>query len=103
MKTIQSIQIWKNGAAKQASVITARIINDDLNTSCTFYYELKEADVITPSEVEGEPDTILYGERLAEGNITMSGTDYENWDGSNDVAYQHIATSLNLTMVTGSI
>ena len=99
MKTIQPIQIWKNGTARQASLLDARIINDDMKTYCVFYYYLKEADTITPSEVEGESDTITIGEILADGNVTISGEDYTNWDGSNDEAYNYIANNLNLTLI----
>lgn len=103
MKQIQPVQIWSNGQSKEASVLTARIINDDLSTSCTFYYELREADTVTQPEEEGAPAMTVPGLRLTEGNITISGTTYDTWDGSNDYAYDHIATSLNLTIVTGSI
>jgi hypothetical protein len=39
---IQPVSIWANGQSKEASELDARIIYDDLATSCTFYYELKE-------------------------------------------------------------
>ena len=38
-------------------------------------------------------------ENLADGNVSMSGEDYQNWDDSNDGAYQYIAAKLNLTIV----
>jgi len=37
---------------------------------------------------------------LAEGKITMSGSDYQDWDDSNDAAYAFAATELNL-VITG--
>jgi len=99
MKTIQPIQIWKNGASFEASVLDARIINDDLKSSCTFYYYLKKADTVIPSEVEGEPDKVINGEILVDGNVIISGEDYINWDGSNDFAFEYIANDLNLVLV----
>jgi len=42
---IQPVSIWANGQSKNASELDARIIYDDLATSATFYYELKEAIV----------------------------------------------------------
>lgn len=103
MRTIQPVQIWSNGQSKEASILTARIINDDLNSSCTFYYQLREADIVVQPEEEGTPAVTAPGMNLAEGNTTLSGEVYDNWDGSNDYAYNHIAASLNLTIVTGSL
>jgi hypothetical protein len=88
MKSIQPIQIWVNGANKTASVLDARIINDDLQSSCTFYWELKEAST---EETQGQ--------QLAQGNVTMSGDDYLNWDGTNDEAYAYIANQINVVIL----
>jgi hypothetical protein len=103
MRNIQPVQIWVNGQSKEASILLARIINDDLSTSCTFYYELREADTVTETEGEGIAPIISPGIRLVDGNVSLSGEDYDNWDGSNEYAYDHIATSLNLTIATGSL
>lgn len=100
MKNIIPVNIWSNGSSKQASVIIARIVNDDLSTQCNFYYELKEADTVIPPAQEGDAPTVIYGSRLADGNVNMSGTDYATWDGSNETAYAFIANQLNLTIVT---
>jgi hypothetical protein len=84
---IQPVSIWNNGQSKQASELDARIIFDDLATSATFYYELKEV-------VEG-----VSGSVLSVGNIAMDGEDYIDWDNSNEEAYVYIASKLNLTIV----
>jgi hypothetical protein len=99
MKNITPVTIWSNGVSKQASIIIARIVNDDLSTHCSFYYELKEADTVIPPVQEGDPSTTLFGLRLSDGNLAMSGTDYTIWDGSNETAYQFITTKLNLTLL----
>jgi hypothetical protein len=84
---IQPVSIWNNGQSKQASELDARIIFDDLATSATFYYELKEV-------VEG-----VSGSALSVGNVAMDNEDYQNWDNSNEEAYVYIAGKLNLTIV----
>jgi hypothetical protein len=94
MKQIEPIQIWVNGQNKTASILDARIINDDLATSCTFYWELKEAS-IPPTEDTPEQ----AGATLAQGNVSMTGEDYENWDNSNEEAYAYIAEKINVTLV----
>jgi hypothetical protein len=99
MRNIEPVQIWSNGQSKQASVLDARIINDDLKSSCTFYYELKEADTVTPSSEEGGQDSVVSGISLAQGNVSMSGEDYLDWNGGNDFAFEFIADHLNLTLV----
>jgi hypothetical protein len=85
MKNIEPIQIWKNGQLLTASVLDAIIINDDLSTSCTFYWMIKG---------EGESN-----QPLSAGNLTMSGEDYDNWDGSNDYAFSYIAEQINVTIL----
>jgi hypothetical protein len=82
---IQPVSIWNNGQSKQASELDARIIYDDLATSCTFYYELKE--------VLEEGSSVL-----SVGNVSMDSEDYQNWDNSNEQAYVYIADKLNLTI-----
>lgn len=79
---IQPVSIWYNGQSKQANELDARIIYDDLATSATFYYELKDSSMT-----------------LSVGNISMDGQDYEDWDNSNSEAYVYIASKLNLTIV----
>lgn len=88
MKQIEPIQIWSNGQLKTAEVLDARIINDDLSTSCTFYWELKEAST---EETQGQ--------QLAQGNVSMSGDDYLNWDGTNNEAYAFIANQINVVIL----
>ncbi len=83
---IQPVTIWNNGQSKQASELDARIIYDDLATSATFYYELKE--------VLEESSSVL-----SVGNVSMDGQDYIDWDNSNEEAYVYIAGKLNLTIV----
>jgi hypothetical protein len=85
---IQPVNIWNNGQSKQASELDARIIYDDLATSATFYYELKEAST---EEVAGAV--------LSVGNVSMDSQDYIDWDNSNEEAYVYIAGKLNLTIV----
>jgi hypothetical protein len=84
---IQPVSIWNNGQSKQASELDARIIFDDLATSATFYYELKEV------LEEGS------GAALSVGNVAMDGQDYIDWDNSNEQAYSYIAGKLNLTII----
>lgn len=89
MKPIEPIQIWKNGESQEATLLVAYIINDNLESSCTFYYQLCSSGE--------QPDTI--GQSLADGNVTMSGEDYLNWDDSNNAAYAYIAEKLNLVIL----
>jgi len=93
MKPIEPIQIWKNGESQEANLLNAYIINDNLQSSCTFYYQLC-------SSGEGTEDyPLVIGQTLAEGNVTMQGDDYLAWDGDNDYAFSYIAEKLNLTLI----
>ena len=78
---IQPITIWKDGEAKVATQLSATIISDNLIDSAVFYYRL-----LTEENAQ-----------VAEGNVSISGEDYENWF-SNEDAYNYIANKLNLTL-----
>lgn len=93
MKSIQPIGIWKNGESFEANLLNAYIINDNLATACTFYYQLCSSGEPT------EEAPLVIGQSLAEGNITMDGESYQAWDDSNDAAYSYIAEKLNLTII----
>jgi hypothetical protein len=93
MRKIESVQIWKNGEQLEASLLNAIIVNDNLETACTFYYQLMTGGQGTESM------PISVGQSVAEGNISLSGEDYLAWNGSNDYAYEYIAEKLNLTLV----
>jgi len=89
MKPIEPITIWKNGESQEANLLVAYIVNDNLESACTFYYQLCSSGE--------QPDTI--GQSLADGNVSMSGEDYLAWDGDNNYAYTYIAQQLNLTLI----
>ena len=93
MKPIEAIQIWKNGESQEANLLNAYIINDNLESSCTFYYQLCLSGEVS------EAIPLVIGQTLADGNINMSGQDYLDWDNSNDAAYSYIAEKLNLVIL----
>jgi hypothetical protein len=93
MKQIEKIQVWKNGEQLEASLLNAIIVNDNLETDCTFYYQLMTGGQGT------EAMPISVGQSVAEGNISLDGENYLSWDGSNDYAFSYIAEKLNLTLV----
>ena len=93
MKPIQPVTIWKNGESQEANLLNAYIINDNLQSSCSFYYQLCSSGEGT------EAYPLVIGQTLAEGNVQMSGQDYLDWDNSNEAAYVYIAEKLNLTLI----
>jgi hypothetical protein len=93
MRKIVPIQAWKNGEQLEANLLNAIIINDNLATSCSFYYSLCASGEGT------EAMPLVVGQTLAEGNITMDGENYLSWDGDNNYAFTYIAEKLNLTLI----
>jgi hypothetical protein len=86
MKQIQPVLIWSNGSNSQATQLSLSIINDNLSTSATLYYQLLSED----------------GTQLAQGNLTIEGEEYQSWGEVSDVnneAYVIAATKLSLTLV----
>jgi hypothetical protein len=92
MRAIQPVNIWAGGQNVQANNINMYVINDDLSSSATFYYQLLKVETI---------DDNTSSQQLAQGNLTISGTDYENWNANPDInnaAYVWAAGQLNLTL-----
>jgi hypothetical protein len=86
MKQINPISMWVNGKNVNADFITLYSVNDNLQTSATFYYQLSSAD----------------NQNLASGNLTMSGEDYIAWGnggGINLAAFEWAALQLNITLL----
>ena len=88
MKTIESVPIWDNGTVQEAKILNAYAINVTLSTSATFYYQLLAETV-----------DLAVGTQLAQGNLTMTGEAYQQWE-IDSYAWDWIAQQLNLT-ITG--
>jgi hypothetical protein len=88
MKTIEAVSIWDNGTVQQAKILNAYAVNVTLNTSATFYYQLF-----------AENQDLSQGPQLAQGNLTMTGEAYEQWQ-VDSYAWDWVAEQLNLT-ITG--
>lgn len=88
MKTIEAVSIWDNGTVQEAKVLNAYAVNVTLGTSATFWYGL------FAETVEGNVST-----QLAQGNLTMSGEAYTQWE-VDSYAWDWIAEQLNL-VITG--
>jgi hypothetical protein len=93
MKQIKPFIIWNNGEQKTASILTAKISADNLESYCSFFYELCEGGQGT------EEMPLIQGMNLVSGNLLMNGQDYLDWDNSNEAAYVYIAKKLNLTLI----
>lgn len=93
MKQIQPVSVWYNGEEKQAGKLLVSSVADDLATVATFYYQLLEGD---SQDADGN---VVSGQSLAAGNVSMSGQDYLDWNGSNNDAYSYVAGKLNLVII----
>lgn len=69
MKKITAISIWLNGLNVDAVSILLHINYDNLIDTCTFYYALYSLEEL----------------KLIQGNITMDGEDYKNWQTDEDL------------------
>jgi hypothetical protein len=87
MKLIEEVSLWDNGVVLKATVLNAYAVNVSLDKSATFWYGLFSR---TP---EGNLD-----KQLSQGNVYMEGDAYANW-GSDDIAWNFIASRLNLIVV----
>lgn len=86
MKQIQPVPMWINGKIVNSEFITLYSVNDNLQTSATFYYQLSSAD----------------NQNLASGNLTISGEDYIKWGTATDInlaAFEWAALQLNINLL----
>jgi len=67
----------------ESTYLGVRIIGDNLNNNCTLYWALMDNAAI------------IY----AQGNESISGADYTNWDGDNLYPFTYIGTLFNLTFI----
>ena len=67
----------------EGTTLTGRIINDDLVSSATAYWEITDEN----------------GRVLENGNATVDGETYQKWDGSAEQAYFYIAQVLGVEVV----
>lgn len=93
MKAITPVSIWAGGQTKTANNLELAIVHDNLESSATFYWQLLAVTT------DGDGNT--SSESLAQGNLTIAGTDYDNWGNQGDVndeAYTWAAGQLNLQL-----
>jgi len=91
MKQIQPINIWVNGETKVAEFLNANGINVTLGVSASFYWQLSTK--VTDSE-----GNEVAGKSIAQGNLTMDGADYQQWN-QDIFAWDWIANKLNLVIL----
>ena len=112
---IQPVMVWQNGQQKEANNFIMRIVNDNLETSCNFYYELQSiqelvSQIEVPITNEDKTTTMstidkitITTDILTFGNLSLEGQDYKDWDvnpSANEWAYNWAATKLNLVLIT---
>jgi hypothetical protein len=84
MKTIEKIPTWVKGQSVTATIFNLRPIGGELFQSASFYYALLD-----------DNKTLV-----AEGNISLSGEDYQEWGDDDNYPYDWAASQLNL-VITG--
>ena len=97
---IQAISSWQNGQEKLGTEFNLRIINDNLLDSASFYYNICSEEV---SHTENVKIITTYAQQLVDGNLSISGQDYQDWGKATDInlwAYEWAAAKLNLVLVT---
>jgi hypothetical protein len=102
MKEIKPIVYRKGGENQIAKFLDAKIIYDNLQSNCTFYWSVKNEIYISGSSTEETSGSFSPGIVLDEGNLSLGGLEYNSWDGSNNYAYTYIASELNLELISNT-
>ncbi len=82
MKEIQPVTMWLNGQFVEAIYLNTWAVNVTLGVSAVFAYNILDA----------------AQERVAEGNLTMTGEAYTQWT-IDSYAWDWVAEQLNLTII----
>jgi hypothetical protein len=90
MKEIQPFTFWANGKNLIASYLFLICNTDNLKDSAQFYWAFYD-------KIDG-----IQGNKIAEGNITMTGADYDAWE-TNDFAWSWAANQLGVTIIGATI
>lgn len=91
MKKIQPFPVWVNGVTILANHLFMVLNNDNLRSQATFYWCFYN-----------QLDANNFGNKITEGNLTMTGADYNNFNSSNnanDYAYNWLANKLGVTII----
>lgn len=114
MRPIEPVSVWFNGVEMQANRFNLYITNDNLKDTAQFWYGLLvETPVPTTTTTTGEgpqppaPAPIppyMNVVQVAQGNLTMTGAEYQAWDETeggaiNEAAFVWAASKLNLTLI----
>jgi len=83
MKEIEPIDVWQNGTTKTAVKLQAQGTSVTLGNSASFYWQLLTEE----------------GYQVANGNLGISGEQYDAWGADDDYVYTIIAEDLNLVIV----
>jgi hypothetical protein len=83
MKKIKAEKYRKGSEIFLSDSLNASIINDNLSTSCTLYWQVLDKD----------------GSMLDQGNLSLDGEEYEAWDNSNEYLFSYIAEKLNIILI----
>jgi hypothetical protein len=96
MYNIEPLTVWINGENKIVTKIECTIVEDNLQDGLSgyakFLYKLGE-----PLPVEQTEQISINW--LIQGNVSMSGQNYADWDNSNAAAYQYVATEINVILI----
>ena len=96
MKQIEPKDIWTNGEVKVGEFFQVIGIQDNYDTYASNYWSVY-------TKVLDENSNEVAGEKIADGNLTISGQDYQDWgnqpaSGINEWIYNWSANQLNLIL-----
>ena len=86
MKQIEPIDIWQNGTTKTATQLQVQGTSVTLGSSASFYWQLLTEE----------------GHQVSNGNLGISGEQYDAWGADDNYVYTIIATDLSLVIVEPS-
>lgn len=96
MYNIQPLTIWVNGKNQTVTKFNTYSVEDNLQNGTSGIAKfcwLLGVPVLDDKNIENGVNWITSG------NVTMSGDDYANWNGSNDYAIDYVATQIGVNLI----
>jgi hypothetical protein len=90
MIKIKQFKIWINGKLTPVDYLYLQCNSDNIKDSASFYYALY-------NEIDEK-----VGNKIVEGNLVMTGTDYENFN-SNEFAINWVVNQLGVVLIPQTI
>lgn len=97
MYNIEPLTIWVNGKVQTVTKFNTYSVEDNLQNGTA---GIAKFCWLLGTPVMNEENEEAGVNWIASGNVTMSGEDYADWNGSNNYAINFVADQIGVTLIS---